>query len=61
MTHNEIRTEIASIERELDSLTFDIDNSYNDDGGAIIDLIIDLEDKLRELYNNLEGCNHEEG
>ena len=60
MTHNEIRTEIASIERELDSLTFDIDNSYNDDGGAIIDLIIDLEDKLRELYNNLEGCNHEE-
>ena len=61
MTHDEIRTEIAIIERELDSLTFDMDNSYNDDGGAIIDLIIDLEDKLRELYNNLEGCNHEEG
>ena len=35
MTHDEIRTEIASIERELDSLTFDMDNSYNDDGGAM--------------------------
>lgn len=57
MTHDEIRTEIAIIERELDSLTFDMDNSYNDDGGAIMDLIIDLEDKLRELYNNLGGCN----
>lgn len=38
-----------------------MDDSYNDDGGAIMDLIIDLEDKLKELYNNIEGCNHEEG
>ena len=61
MTHDEIRTEIARIERELDNLTFDMDDSYNDDGGAIMDEIIDLEDKLRELYNNLEGYDHEEG
>ena len=38
MTHDEIRTEIAIIERELDSLTFDMDNSYNDDGGALVSL-----------------------
>ena len=61
MTHDEIRTEIARIERELDNLTFDMDDSYNNDGGAIMDEIIDLEDKLRELYNNLEGYDHEEG